>query len=230
MKISIVIPVFNQWIYTKNCLESFKKLSNDYELIIVDNCSSDETQEGIKLFLNKTNYKYIRNDHNTGFGFACNQGYKAASSEYVMFLNNDIKVKDKELLWLDKMYEDLGKAPNSLIGPTGGFIDPKKNYEFQYETNDFNNKFNYMSGWCLTGSRANWDKLTLEGNEGPFDAKTYFAYFEDGDLSFRAKELGIEFKLYEVPMVHIGRQTSKTMNLSKMYLESKNKFLKKWAI
>jgi len=218
MKLSIITPVYNNWAFTKSCIDVFSKLPNDIELLIVDNASTDATKDCPHIT--------IRNLVNKGFGFASNQVYKQSTGDYVMFLNNDIMFNTKDLSWLYKYIEDIGD--NELVGPTGGYVDPKNDYAFAYETNDNKKQINYMSGWCLTATRNTWDKLTLPNNDGPFDANTYFAYFEDTDTSFRAKQLGMKFRLKPVPLVHIGRQTSKLINISSMYLESKGKFLKKW--
>jgi GT2 family glycosyltransferase len=226
IKLSIVIPVFNQWVYTRYCLENFKNLNSNYELVIVDNGSTDETIIGITPYLKNPNLNYIRNQVNTGFGHACGQGFYLSKGEAVLFLNNDIKIHDKSLLFLDAFTAKVLATPDTLIGPTAGLVD--KVGSFVHETNNEEDEYNYMSGWCLAATKKTWNKLVLPNLIGPFDYGTYFAYFEDTDVSLRAEALGMKFELYELPMTHIGRQTSKTMNLSKLYSESKTKFLKQW--
>lgn len=85
-----------------------------------------------------------------------------------------------------------------------------------------------MSGWCLAANISVWNSLVQPNTTGPFDDKTFFCYFEDTDLSFRAKNLGISFRLQNIPVHHIGKQTSKTINTKALYLESKDKFINKW--
>jgi len=230
--LSIIIPVMNNYIYTYYVLFNFKNLdSNKYEIIIVDNGSNDGTQNKIIELANDfTNLKYIRNDTNLGFGFACNQGYSAASSQAIMFLNNDIKILNKSYTWLDTLTNDVLTADEpALFGPTGGLVDPKNSYSFVYETNNPKDKINYMSGWCLTAKKEVWDMLVLNDQQGPFDAKTFFVYYEDTDCSLRAQKLNIKFVIYPLPIAHIGKQTSKLINTSKLYLQSKEKFMKKWV-
>jgi len=90
---SIIIPVFNQIAYTKLCLEMlYANTPEDlsFEVIIIDNASSDGTAE----FLNVATQRYrnlwvIRNNENLLFAKACNQGAQAAGGEYLVFLNND---------------------------------------------------------------------------------------------------------------------------------------------
>jgi O-antigen biosynthesis protein len=217
MKLSIIIPAYNNWSFTKSCLDVFSKLPNDIELITIDNGSTDDTKD----------YPCsIRNETNFGFGYACDQGWEISRGECVMFLNNDIMFSTKKLDWLYKYIEDI--KDNELVGPTGGFVDPKNDFAFVYETDDRHKKINYLSGWCITATRNTWENLTLLGNKGPFDHNTYFSYYEDTDASFRAAKLGMKFRLKPVPLFHVGKQTSKLINMSSMYLESKNKFIKRW--
>ena len=228
MKLSIIIPVFNNWNFTKNVLNFFyKNNSSFFELIIIDNGSSDGTQNGIKEFSSMVNLIYIRNDKNLGFGAAMNQGYKVSHGDSVLFLNNDIMIAAKDLLWLEKYVDEIDD--NSLVGPTGGLLD--QNFNFIYETSDKSKAINYMSGWFLCAKRSVLDRLTktLIGLDGPFDNKSFFVYFEDADLSFRANELNIKFVLKPVPVHHIGKQTSKKMGISGLFRESKIKFSHKWS-
>jgi GT2 family glycosyltransferase len=228
MELSIVIPVLNNYPYTKNCISKLLCLDpSKFQVIVVDNASSDETEKELTK-IEASNFTYIRNDVNTGFGAAVNLGYSRSFGKNVMFLNNDVKFKDNYISWFNDFVSFMEKNANALVGPTGGFVDPKKDFAFVYETNSSNKQVNYMSGWCLTSSRETWEKLTLDGQIGPFDSKTFFVYFEDTDLGFRASERSFPFVFCDVPMVHIGKQTSKKLNLSKMFLDSKEKFLKKW--
>ncbi|GAB6057162.1 glycosyltransferase family 2 protein [Desulfonatronum parangueonense] len=92
--LSIVIPVFNQWNLTAQCLDSLRANTpgSYFEVLIVDNGSIDETPSacrhlGEQLFPRR--FTYLRNPENLGFGQACNQGARNASGELLLFLNND---------------------------------------------------------------------------------------------------------------------------------------------
>lgn len=228
--LSIVIPVFGKWNFTASCLKDLSYLdSKSHEIIVVDNASTDETQSGMNDIQKKfSNISYIRMEENTGFSFACNRGYAKAQSSLVMFLNNDIRVSSHLPSWTDTYIEELTSEPNQILSPTGGYIEPKREFQFMYET-DGGKAFNYLSGWMLVSSKRTFDRLIEEGNEGPFRADKYFAYYEDGHLSFRATELKIPLKIVaNNSVVHFGHITSKSLNLSKMYNESRKKFLEFW--
>lgn len=230
MKLSIIIPVMNNWVYTKYTLEHLKNLDSNFEIIIIDNNSVDETKVFLPIYTNKfPNIKSIKNNTNTGFGYACNQGYQIAQGEIVLFLNNDIKFEDKSLSFLNKLVEDISSiSEDTLFGPTGGFVDPNDQFNFKYETEDTSKIINYMSGWFLVAKKSTFDKLIVGKNKGPFDAETYFVYYEDTDLGLEAIKKKIKFKLYPVPVIHLGKKTSRTINVNKLYTESRIKFLKKW--
>src|SRR4051812_7214086 len=93
--ISVVIPVYNQSHFTQTCLQTLQNHSAvAREVIVVDNCSFDDTPEVLKkwvsiLSANGWKMQVIRNSENRGFGRACNQGIKAATGDYITILNND---------------------------------------------------------------------------------------------------------------------------------------------
>lgn len=223
MKLSIIIPVFNKWNFTKSCLNDLSKLSMDnHEVIVIDNGSTDETRKEI----HKPEYdfvRYTRSDENLGFAVACNTGFLLSSGHIIMFLNNDIKVRNNHNNWTDSIFSSMEE--NMLVGPTGGMVDD--NFNFLYETNDSKKKINYMSGWCLSAFRNTFNKLRM--GDGPFSDEFGLAYFEDTDLGFRASRAGIGFKLVDIPVVHFGRISSNQINTHKLYSEARAIFTKKWT-
>ena len=86
--VSIVIPVHNQWAYTIRCLVAVLDHSRDvaYEVIVVDNGSTDETRQTLASI---DGIRVHHNPVNLGFARACNQGAALARAEWVLFLNND---------------------------------------------------------------------------------------------------------------------------------------------
>lgn len=228
-KISIVIPVFNKWNFTKSCLDDLSKLPTDtHEVIVIDNGSSDETREAI----HDTKYdfvQYTRSLSNLGFAKACNIGYARATGNIVMFLNNDIRVKSNHNNWTDIIFKTLQDNKNTLVGPTGGMVDPKKDFQFLYETNSPNKPINYLGGWCLSAYTDLFNSLKINNYSGPFSEEFGIAYFEDTDLGFRATRASIPFKLVEIPVIHFGKITSNQINTHKLYSEARKIFIKKWS-
>jgi GT2 family glycosyltransferase len=230
--LSIVIPVWNKFNFTRACLKDLTQLPADHEIIIVDNGSTDETQQVLE---NAHQIVYHRNKDNLGFAKACNIGYALAKSPNVLFLNNDIRVNSKHTDWTAEIIE---KCPDGLVGPTMGLLDNK--LSFVKEENKKLTGNSYMGGWCLGASKEIWQKLELPRKPGeeldvPFPVPQVFseefglAYFEDTDLSFRARKLKIAMNIVTIPVVHFGQQTSKQLNTRALYSQARQIFVKKWG-
>ncbi|OIQ51480.1 putative glycosyltransferase EpsH [Pseudodesulfovibrio hydrargyri] len=94
MPLSVVIPVFNQFSLTRDCLRSLREHApeTDYEVLVVDNGSTDETATGLdplgaELFGDR--FRAIHLPENRNFGPACNLGAQEATGDFLFFLNND---------------------------------------------------------------------------------------------------------------------------------------------
>ena len=97
MFISIITPTFNSEKLIKICLSSVKDQNfQNYEHIIIDNSSNDKTLKIIKEF-NNPKIKLISENDN-GIYDAMNKGINASSGEYLLFLNSDDKLIDRNFL------------------------------------------------------------------------------------------------------------------------------------
>jgi GT2 family glycosyltransferase len=234
--LSIVIPVWNKSHFTKACVTDLSKLPEDHEIIIVDNGSTDDTK---KLLENNSRIVYQCNPENLGFAKACNIGYGLATAPNVLFLNNDIKVRSNHEDWTAPLIKWSSQA---IVGPTMGQLDDKLN--FVQEANRPLPGKSYMGGWCVAASKEIWEQLRIKCDrdiiftdhfdpiaQAPqiFSEEFGLAYFEDTDLSFRARKLGIPFQIVEIPVVHFGKQTSAQLNVHKFYSEARQIFIKKWG-
>ena len=111
---SIIIPVFNKAELTCQCLRALAEVTQHipHEVIIVDNASTDDTRERLKVFQGKI--VLIANDTNLGFSKACNQGAAKARGNYLVFLNNDtIPLRG----WLDGLLQEVESHANvAMVG------------------------------------------------------------------------------------------------------------------
>lgn len=122
--VSIVMPVFNKLELTRVCLESLhlRSAQASFEIIVVDNGTTDGTRRYLEGQAAAGNLKAILNDENQGFARGCNTGATAAQGRYVLFLNNDMEVRPG---WLDPMVStldndpDVGIAGSRLFFPDG---------------------------------------------------------------------------------------------------------------
>ena len=96
--ISVIVPCYNSESFIKKCIASLinQNFTKSFEIIIVDDASSDNTVEIIKSFnLNNINLHLLKN--NSGPAAARNIGLKKASGEYVFFLDADDSITNNIL-------------------------------------------------------------------------------------------------------------------------------------
>ena len=89
-KVSVIIPVYNDAVYVKRCLDSLiNQTLHDIEIIIVDDGSTDNTPQVLKEYSQKDNRISIITQENSKQGTARNKGLKFASGDYIAFLDSD---------------------------------------------------------------------------------------------------------------------------------------------
>ena len=103
------------------------------------------------------------------------------------------------------------------------------NFNFMREANVELMGNSYLSGWCVASSRTNWNKLAKHNDNKVWNENLPF-YFNDGDLSFRAKKLSIPLKILTIPVVHFGKISASQQNIQKLYLDGKKVFSELWSV
>ena len=197
--VSIIIPVYGQIKYTLMCLQSIQKNVPDiaFELIIVDDCSLDDTAIELAKI---TTIKTIGNQENLGFIRSCNRGATIARGEYLCFLNNDTQVHSR---WLDELVETFhqfpgtGLAGSKLIYPdgrlqeAGGIIwqdgsawNFGRMHDSFHPTYNYAREVDYCSGASIMIPKFLFDEL------GGFDEHYLPAYCEDSDLALKIRDKG----------------------------------------
>ena len=90
MKASVIIPNLNGAGWLRDSIESiWAQTEQDFELIVIDNGSTDESLEIARSYCGRGRYTLIENAENTGFSHAVNQGIAIAKGEYMALFNND---------------------------------------------------------------------------------------------------------------------------------------------
>ena len=99
MKFSIIIPAYNVADYLENCVESILKQTYDnYEIIIVDDGSTDETGKVADELLKQSKQINVVHQSNGGASKARNTGMKRATGDYILFLDGDDFWSDSHFL------------------------------------------------------------------------------------------------------------------------------------
>lgn len=235
---SIIILTYNQIEYTKKCIESIRQYTKEgtYEIIIVDNCSTDGTKEWLK---EQPDLKIIYNDQNMGFPKGCNQGIQASDVENdILLLNNDTIVTEN---WLTNLKICL--ESEDAIGAVGSVCNQQENRQgvsFTYENFQEmqvlakqNNKSDrnrweekiFLIGFCLLIKREVMDQIIN------LDEEYYPGYIEDNDLALRINQLGYKLMLCHDSFIHHYLGTSFRKDLNKFYpilFKNRAYFYKKW--
>ncbi|EPF19463.1 MAG: glycosyltransferase [Microcystis aeruginosa Ma_MB_F_20061100_S19] len=242
--VSIIIPAYNQFAYTFNCLESLSvNLSSDlaYEIIIVNDASTDDTLEQLATLVK--GIKVLTNAENSGFIRSCNYGASQAKGQYLYFLNNDTRILEnclESLLKLivnnpqvgavgskliyanSKQQEAGGIIWNSADGWNYGRLDSPDEPEYNYVR-----PVDYCSGASLLVPTELFKQL------GGFSQDFIPAYYEDTDLCFAIRELGYQV-LYQPQsnVIHYEGITSGTdlsSGIKQYQVINQTKFREKWS-
>jgi O-antigen biosynthesis protein len=235
---SIVILTHNKLELTQGCISSIRKFTRpgSYEIIVVDNYSTDGTREWLEV---QSDIKIILNDENLGFPKGCNQGMMAASGDAILLLNNDTLVTEN---WLDLLLSCLYSSED--IGAVG----PVTNNATYYQAIPAN--YQGLDGLLKFASEYNrpdpeqWEqRIKLVGfcmlikkkvvNEiGLLDERFTPGNYEDDDYSFRMVQAG--YKLYlckNVYIHHFGSASFREAPEEYIRLLNRNeqKFEEKWG-
>lgn len=221
--ISVIILQYNNFHYTKEAIESFRKFHPDvHEIILVDNGSTDP---GWKDSINHlTDLKLIRLENNLGFGPANNVAAKIATGDILLFLNNDTVTSGSYLKEIENEFvnnPEIGIIGPRIYNPDGSLqlsfgkfpsikvelvdkvlyrlIDKKNKTAIKYFEKKYSVK--QFTRW-VTGAALFIRKnlfLSLDG----FD-ESFFMYFEDKELCKRVSDSGHKILYFpEVSLIHL---------------------------
>jgi GT2 family glycosyltransferase len=212
----ILIVVKDQLNYVKNCVQSIKDNTENYNLYFWDNASSEETKE----YLRKQNAKIISSRSNFGFIKPNNILAGIGSSPYIILLNSDTVVMKG---WDDALITYLKKG-YWQVGYSGGVLDNR----FYGSKIDFGENVDYIPGWCFAITRELYRK------HGLFDERLSFAYGEDSDFSLRLKSYGGKIYALHLGFVrHFENQTikevAKTQDVMTSFQNNHEYLRKKWS-
>jgi GT2 family glycosyltransferase len=237
-KVSIVLAAYNALQYTKACLQSIAKYTDvPYELVLVDNGSSDGTRE---YFNTISGARIIHNKTNLGFSRGYNQGIKAGRGDFFLLINNDCIVGPN---WLSNMISCAKSNPGiGMVGPRGNHINGIQRIDREFENTQAFYKFaglfnrpdpskwfevKKLVGFCILIKREVIEKV------GYFDESYGIGTHEDIDYSIRVRQAG--FKLFcagDVFVYHFSHRTflANNIDLLELYYRNKEVFKRKWSL
>ncbi len=241
--VSIIIPVFNQLRFTQACLASLQEHqgAERFEVIIVDDCSTDETSQAIAQM---PGVVYVRNEINSGFIASCNRGAETARGSYLLFLNNDTLVKEGWLSALlntfSEQHRPTGIVGSKLVFPDGrlqeaGGIIWRDGSGWNYGKFDDAAKpeYNFLREVDYCSAAALMIPKSLFLSVGGFDSRYAPAYYEDTDLAFKVRKAG--YKVLYQPLSEVVHYegatggTDLTTGTKKHQEINRSTFIEAWA-
>ena len=248
--ISIIIINYNTKNLLIDCIHSIVKETKDvaYEIIVIDNCSTDGSKE---YFSELKGIQYYYLEENLGFGRANNYGVTKASGDILFFLNSDTILLNNAVSVLYNSYiseKNIGIAGANLFDIS---LRPAHSF-FRYypsiftELNNvsfgllgklffgknlfFNHTDKILDVAFVTGADLMISKSLFEKVNG-FDSD-FFMYFEETDLSFKIKQLN--YRIVSVPsakIIHLEGASEKIkINTLRRYLTSKKIYYSKRSL
>jgi hypothetical protein len=229
--VSICMVSLNCWHVLENCLNSLPESLRpySYEVIIVDNASTDGTLRELER-RGFPHVRWVRNNRNLGFTKATNQGIRQSSGRHILWLNTDTVLEPGSLR---RMCAFLDSAPKAgIVGPKvlnadGSFqaqcrrgmptpwaslayflklerffgrSSEAGQYLLRHLPVDEANRVDSVSGCCLMARREVWESI------GPLD-EAIFGFGEDIDWCVRAQNAGWEvWYLPESVIIHLRGQ------------------------
>jgi GT2 family glycosyltransferase len=232
MKLSIIILCWNDLKVIVNCLESIYAgtHSTEFEVIVSDNGSSDESVEVIRKRFPQVHV--IENRTNLRFAKANNVGIRASKGEYILILNPDTIIHDctldKLVLFADQ-HVGAGAFGCRVLNPDGTYQvsgRPFASLRGEWLAALYLRPLGYFSRWFLSDSYTGWKGETqrmvdwlsgcfiltrgdLVKRLAGFDEQ-FFYYYEDMDLCRRVWGAGYSI-IYtpEMAITHLGGQSTK---------------------
>ena len=228
VQVSIVIPLYNQVMYTRLCLESLRTtLTVPVQIILVDNASSDETANYLKTLSDVT---VISNEENLGFAGACNQGIRAAGGDWVVILNNDVIVAPG---WLEGLLEAAQYWGLQIVTPA--IREGKHDYDIAVYSRELTGRMQRVirrgraNGICFMAHKRVFEAIGL------FDEQFRIGQYEDKDFFLRASKAGFKLGTVGCSFLHhfgsVTQNSMKTARVVKPYaIENKAYFTRKWKL
>jgi GT2 family glycosyltransferase/glycosyltransferase involved in cell wall biosynthesis len=236
--VTVVIPTFNKACYTYLTLEALlaSEPGFPFELVVIDNASADETPA---LLGRLENVRVRVNEHNLGFGAACNLGAEMARGEFVCFLNSDTLPNPG---WLGALvrtiraYPRCGAVGGKLVHPDGklqetGSIIWRDGSTSGYGRGEdplrpeycYVREVDYCSAACLLVRKD------LFLSVGGFDDRYAPAYYEDADLCLSIREAGYKVVCQPKAVVfHVEFGSSEGDRGVALQLRNRSRFTAKW--
>ncbi len=119
MRVSVIVPVYNEEETVAQVLESLSQVALDLEVVVVDDASTDRTWQILQELRQKepfNTYRYVRHDFNQGKGVGLRTGFGMVSGDIVTVQDADMEYNPQDLPELVRKWEEAGNAKVAIYG------------------------------------------------------------------------------------------------------------------
>ncbi len=217
--VSVIIPTYNRAHLIGRAIQSvLNQTYQDFELIVVDDGSTDNTEEIVKDFQNKDErIKYIY-QNNQGASGARNTGIKNAKGKYIAFLDSDDEWLPEKLEKQIQLFKNSKKKNLGFVGCNVLVVDEQTNKRYEYKTPKYKNVFQrLLENNFIRSSSSVMVKKSVIDNVGLFDESLKNA--NDWEMWIRIAQK-YDFDFVDEPLFkyywHGGNITRTAGNLKKI--------------
>jgi len=258
MQVSVIIVNYKNPPLILQCVKSILQYEKtvDYEIIVVDNDSQDDTEQQLRAVC--SNLKWVQMGYNSGFAKANNAGFKVAEGKFIFYLNSDTIFIEPVF---EKMIQEMEKEPsvgmlgcrlvNDDLSPQIG-CDTTTTTTYSYKhllrrnplmiklfhtqrtTQSELKKINHITDapktylkW-LVGAAVFMRKADIQKHSLLW-SEDFFMYFEDMFLGYSMRKAGYKVKFINSPqIIHLGgKSTPKSKTAIFHFMDSEIKYLEK---
>ncbi|WP_138496623.1 glycosyltransferase family 2 protein [Paenibacillus pinistramenti] len=234
---SIIIPTYNGLHLLARCLDSIRKFTEvPYEIIVVDNGSTDGTAE----YCERQKVRLIALPQNEGFPKAANKGLAIASGEQMLLLNNDCVVTPR---WLSQMLTALHSSEHTgIVGPVTNYASGRQQIETGLggiaELLEYAEGHNHsdpakwaevrrLVGLCFLFKRSLYEQI------GPLDEGFSPGHYEDDDYCYRAVQRGFRLLICGDTFIYhqgsVSFRQEHPQGWKELIERNRRRFIEKWG-
>nr|UXE44555.1 hypothetical protein Hi04_10k_c2582_00042 [uncultured bacterium] len=242
-KVSIIVLCYNQRSFTKVCLDSIERFTRyaNMETVVVNNGSTDNTARFLARWSSTRPWTcVVTNKSNLGFAAGNNRGARAATGEYLIFLNNDPFGTDG---WVGQLLAHFRRHPKlGLLGPVTNRSGNESVIPIEYANMEQMavRARSYTAGhrgeltrphvlhwFCVMTPRVVWEQV------GELDEAFGMGLFEDDDYTYRVRALGYDVACAEDVFIHhhhsasFGELTAAAYD--ELFAKNRRYFESKWG-
>ena len=203
LKLSIVIPIYNERETLETLIAKVNAVDYDKEILLIDDFSSDGTREVLKRYENKENFQVLYHDHNQGKGAALRTGFSNVNGDIIIIQDADLEYNPADY---ETLIEPILDGRADVVYGSRFLGGPHRVLFFWHSIGNMmlTTFSNMLTNINLTDMETGYKVFTKKVN----DTLTFKCDRFGFEPEFTAKVAKNNFRIYEVPISYNGRDYS----------------------